>query len=164
MPGRGLRARRDRAVEVGHPGIEQVPHYIATGDPRAYAGKSVVVIGKRNSGFEIADGLLPWARRIVLLSPRPVQTSVLALSSVRVRYMQPLEDDALGGGTLVLDAAVERVERAGEATSSMRRGRRARASSPSRPTRSSPRPGSGRRSSISSDSRHRPSPRGAFPR
>ena len=28
--------------------------------------------------------------------------------------MQPLEDDALGGGTLVLDAAVERVERTGE--------------------------------------------------
>ncbi len=96
------------------PGIEDVPHYIATGDPRAYRGSRVVVIGKRNSGFEIADGLLPWARQIVLVSPRPVQTSVLALSSVRVRYMQPLEDDALGGGTLALDAAVERVERTGD--------------------------------------------------
>jgi hypothetical protein len=71
----------------------------------------VIVIGKRNSGFEIADGLLPWARRVMLVSPRPVQTSVLALSSVRVRYMQPLEDAGLGGGTLALDAAIERVER-----------------------------------------------------
>ena len=27
------------------------------------------MIGKRNSGFEIADGLLPWARQVVLVSP-----------------------------------------------------------------------------------------------
>ena len=96
------------------PGIEDVPHYAETLEPRAYEGKRVIVIGKRNSGFEIADGLLPWARRVVLVSPRPVQTSVLALSSVRVRYMQPLEDAGLGGGTLALDAAIERVERTGE--------------------------------------------------
>ena len=93
------------------PGIEHVPHYVETLEPRAYEGKRVVVIGKRNSGFEIADGLLPWARQVVLVSPRPVQTSVLALASVRVRYMQPLEDAGLGGGTLALDAAIERVER-----------------------------------------------------
>ena len=93
------------------PGVEHVPHYVETLEPRAYAGQRVAVIGKRNSGFEIADGLLPWARQVVLVSPRPVQTSVLALSSVRVRYMQPLEDAGLGGGTLALDAAIERVER-----------------------------------------------------
>ncbi len=98
----------------GVAGIEDVPHYVETLDPRAYQGKRVVVIGKRNSGFEIADGLLPWARQVVLVSPRPVQTSVLALASVRVRYMQPLEDAGLGGGTLALDAAIERVERAGD--------------------------------------------------
>lgn len=93
------------------PGVEEIPHYVETGDPRSYEGKRVVVVGKRNSGFEIADGLLPWARQIVLVSPRPVETSVLALSTVRVRYLQPLEDHALGGGTLVLDAAIERIER-----------------------------------------------------
>ncbi len=71
----------------------------------------MIVIGKRNSGFEIADGLLPWARQVLLVSPRPTQTSVLALSSVRVRYLQPLEDHGLGGGTLALDAAIERVEK-----------------------------------------------------
>jgi len=95
------------------PGVEDVPHYVDTGEPRSYEGKRVVVIGKRNSGFEIADGLLPWARQVLLVSPRPVQTSVLALSSVRVRYMQPLEDWGLGGGTFALDAAIERIEPTG---------------------------------------------------
>ncbi len=96
------------------PGIENVPHYVSCRPRPSYKDKRVVVIGKRNSGFEIADGLLPWARQVVLVSPRPVQTSVLALSSVRVRYMQPLEDAGLGGGTLVLDAAVDRIERTGD--------------------------------------------------
>jgi thioredoxin reductase len=95
------------------PGIEEVPHYAETGEPSLYAGKRVLVIGKRNSGFELADGLLPWAQRVLLVSPRPPETRVLALSSVRVRYFQPLEDRALGGGTYVLDAAIERIERAG---------------------------------------------------
>ncbi|HVM16307.1 MAG TPA: NAD(P)-binding domain-containing protein [Gaiellaceae bacterium] len=96
------------------PGIEHAPHYVETRPPREYAGATVLVVGKRNSGFEIADGLLPWARRVLLVSPRPVDTSVLALTSVRVRYMQPLEDSAAGGGTVVLDAAVDRVERTAE--------------------------------------------------
>jgi thioredoxin reductase len=104
------------------PGIEHVPHYVDTGSPREYEGKRVLVIGKRNSGFEIADGLLPWARQITLVSPRPVATAVLALASVRVRYMQPLEDHALGGGTFALDAAIERIERVGEAWRVLGRG------------------------------------------
>ncbi len=93
------------------PGIETVPHYVDTRQPSDYRGQSVFVIGKRNSGFEIADGLLPWARRVILGSPRPVQTAVIAQASVRVRYLQPYEDATLGGGTLALDLAVERIER-----------------------------------------------------
>jgi thioredoxin reductase len=93
------------------PGIDAVPHYAETQEPRAYQGKRVLVIGKRNSGFELADGLEPWARQIVLVSPRPVQARVLALATVRVRYFEPLEDAAWGGGTLALDAAVERIQR-----------------------------------------------------
>src|SRR5262249_41069269 len=46
-------------------GIEHVPHYAETTAAADYRGHSVVLIGKRNSGFERADGLLPWARRIV---------------------------------------------------------------------------------------------------
>jgi thioredoxin reductase len=97
------------------PGIEDVPHYAETKAPREYQDKRVFVIGKRNSGFEIADGLLPWARQIIVASPRPVQTAVIALASVRVRYLQPYEDWTLGGGTFALDAALERIERRGNA-------------------------------------------------
>ena len=95
------------------PGIEEVPHYVETGRPQDYQGRRVFVVGKRNSAFEIADGLLPWARQVVLGSPRPVQTSVIALATVRARYLQPYEDFGLGGGTFALDLAVERVERTG---------------------------------------------------
>jgi thioredoxin reductase len=96
------------------PGIEHVPHYAEAKRPREYQGRRVFVIGKRNSGFEIADGLLPWARQVILGSPRPVQTTVIALASVRVRYLQPFEDWGLGGGTFALDAALERIEPRGE--------------------------------------------------
>jgi thioredoxin reductase len=96
------------------PGVEHVAHYAETQSPETYRGKSVLVIGKRNSAFELADGLEPWARTIVLVSPRPVETAVVALSTVRVRYMQPLEHHQIGGGTFVIDAAVERVERRGD--------------------------------------------------
>ena len=93
------------------PGIEDVPHYVDTRTPADYRGRRVFVLGKRNSGFEIADGLLPWASQIILGSPRPVQTAVIAQASVRARYLQPYEDAALGGGTFVLDLSVERIER-----------------------------------------------------
>jgi len=95
------------------PGLEKVPHYVETGAPKEYAGKQVFVVGKRNSGFEVADGLLPWARRIFLGSPRPARISVITHSTAaaRARYLQPYEDHVLGGGTFVLDAAIERVER-----------------------------------------------------
>jgi thioredoxin reductase len=96
------------------PGIESVPHYAEARAAREYQGKRLFVIGKRNSGFELADGLLPWAQQIFLGSPRPVDTSVIALSSVRVRYLQPFEDAGLGGGTFALDVALERIERSGD--------------------------------------------------
>ena len=93
------------------PGVDTVPHYVDTRAPADYRGRNVFVIGKRNSAFELADGLLPWARRVILGSPRPVQTAVIAQATVRARYMQPYEDAALGGGTFALDLAVERIER-----------------------------------------------------
>jgi thioredoxin reductase len=93
------------------PGIEGVPHYGDTMEPRSYEGQRVFVIGKRNSAFEVASGLLPWARQLILASPRPVRTDVVALSTVSARYLLPYEDAGLGGGTFALDAAVERIER-----------------------------------------------------
>lgn len=98
------------------PGMELVPHYVETDQPRSYAGRRVFIIGKRNSGFELADGLLPWARQIILASPRPARLSILthSVAGARARYLQPYEDHVLGGGTFVLDAAIERIERAGD--------------------------------------------------
>jgi thioredoxin reductase len=92
-------------------GIEDVPHYAATRAAGDYRDRSVLLIGKRNSAFELADGLLPWARRIVLVSPRAVETAVLSHATVRPRYLQPLEESALGGGVFAVDAMVERIER-----------------------------------------------------
>ncbi|MGH2757901.1 MAG: NAD(P)-binding domain-containing protein, partial [Actinomycetota bacterium] len=95
------------------PGIEAVPHYVDMEPPASYADKRVFLIGKRNSGFELADGLLTWARQIVLGSPRPARISVLAHSTAaaRARYLQPYEDHVLGGGNVVLDVAIERIEK-----------------------------------------------------
>ncbi|HEU5212079.1 MAG TPA: NAD(P)-binding domain-containing protein [Gaiellaceae bacterium] len=94
------------------PGFEDVPHYAETRPPREYEGRRVAIIGKRNSGFEIANGLLPWAREVVMLSPRPVNTSSIALLPIRTRYLQPFDEYARGlGGAYVLDAAIERVDR-----------------------------------------------------
>jgi thioredoxin reductase len=95
------------------PGLEQVGHYVDCRNGPAYEGQRVFVVGKRNSGFELADGLVPWAKQVILGSPRPVQAAVIALATVRVRYFQPYEDASWGGGTFVLDAAIERVERTG---------------------------------------------------
>jgi thioredoxin reductase len=94
------------------PGLEAAPHYVATDAPERYQGKSVFIVGKRNSGFEVAQGLLPWARRIVLGSPRPVDTAMLAFSPLSIRYLSPYTEHIRGGsGSYVIDAAIERVER-----------------------------------------------------
>lgn len=94
------------------PGMDAVAHYVDTRPAREYAGKRVFLIGKRNSGFEVADALLPWARQIVLGSPRPPIISVLSAGAgVRAKYLVPYEDHIIGGGVLILDVTIERVER-----------------------------------------------------
>jgi thioredoxin reductase len=94
------------------PGLGDAPHYADTRTPEHYRGKSVFIVGKRNSAFELAQGLLPWASRIVLASPRPVQTAVLAFSPLSIRYLSPYMQHVRGGsGSFVVDAAIERVER-----------------------------------------------------
>ena len=94
------------------PGLEDAPHYTDTLTPERYAGKSVFIVGKRNSGFEVAQGLLPWASKIVLASPRPVDTTALAFSPLRLRYLQPFDEHIRGGsGSYVLDAAIQRIDR-----------------------------------------------------
>ena len=44
------------------PGIELAVHYADTRPAETYADQRVFIIGKQNSGFELASGLLQWAR------------------------------------------------------------------------------------------------------
>jgi thioredoxin reductase len=95
------------------PGLDLVPHYAATRPAETYAGKSIFIVGKQNSGFELATGLLPWARSITLASPSPARLSVVtrSLVGIRARYLQPYEDHVLAGGVAVLEASIDRIER-----------------------------------------------------
>jgi thioredoxin reductase len=95
------------------PGFELVSHYVDTRAAESYAGKRLFIVGKENSGFELATGLLQWAQRIVLASPRPAKLSVNthSLLGVRARYVLPFEDQNLGGGVFILNASIERIER-----------------------------------------------------
>lgn len=99
------------------PGFEHVAHYVETRTPSSYAAKRLFIAGKENSGFELATGLLQWAQRIVLCSPRPAKLSVNthSLLGVRARYIQPVEDQILGGGVFMLNASINRIERIGGA-------------------------------------------------
>ena len=98
------------------PGRELVAHYVDTRDAETYAGRRLFIIGKQNSGFELASGLLHWASRIVLASPRPAKLSVEtnSLAGIRARYVQPVEDRFMGGGVYILNASIEGVERVGD--------------------------------------------------
>ena len=95
------------------PGMELTYHYADVRAAESYAGKRICIIGKQNSGFELANGLLPWACQIVLTSPSHAKLSVdtNSLVGVRARYVQPYEDYVLGGGVSIVDAAIERIER-----------------------------------------------------
>jgi thioredoxin reductase len=97
------------------PGIEAVPHYVDIADTgiEHLAGKKVFIIGKRNSAFEIANGLLAKASQLILGSPHGVRPSIATgfPTPPRARYLQPLEDALFGGGTFVVDVALERIER-----------------------------------------------------
>ena len=98
------------------PGIELVLHYADTREPSTYADREILIIGKENSAFELASGFLQWAKLIVLASPSPTRLSVNtnSLVGVRARYVQPYEDNVLGGGVLVLDASIKEISRAGQ--------------------------------------------------
>jgi thioredoxin reductase len=97
------------------PGLDQVPHYAEVKPLDAYRDKRVFIVGKRNSGFELADGILPLARQIVLASPSPARFAIhtRSIAGVRARYIQPFEDHLLRGGVLVLDASIEQIARHG---------------------------------------------------
>jgi thioredoxin reductase len=95
------------------PGIDLAVHYADTRAAESYAGHRLFIIGKQNSGFELASGLLQWASRITLSSPSAAKTSIEThtLVGVRARYVQPFEDAALGFGVDILAAALKGISR-----------------------------------------------------
>ena len=97
------------------PGLDEVPHYAQVKPLDAYRDRRVFIVGKRNSGFELADGILPLARQIILASPSPARFAIHthSIAGVRARYIQPFEDHLLRGGVLVLDASIEQIARDG---------------------------------------------------
>lgn len=103
----------DPMLPTETPGIEHAVHYVETREAATYAGKRLFIVGKANSGFELASGLLQWASPIILASPKAARLSVNlhSLDGVRARYIQPWEDAELGGGVFILNASVERIER-----------------------------------------------------
>lgn len=96
--------------------VDGVQQYGDLRPVQTYTDRRVFIVGKQNSGFEIATGLLPWARQIILASPSPTRLSVevRSLAGVRARYVQPYEDWALAGGVVLLDASIESLTREGD--------------------------------------------------
>jgi thioredoxin reductase len=100
------------------PGLELDQHYVhVDGSPTAYRDQRVVIIGKRNSAFEVGESLLTrGVRELTLVSPRPPDLGRLARSPLRPWYLTPLDEHTRGApGRYVLQGSVEAVERhAGE--------------------------------------------------
>ena len=99
------------------PGIDHARHYADTQAPEYYAGKRLFIIGKQNSGFELASGLSAWASSITVCSPSPAKTALetKSLVGVRARYVQPFEDAYLGLGVRILAASIVSIEHVGDA-------------------------------------------------
>jgi thioredoxin reductase len=78
-----------------------------------FGGRRVLVVGKQNSGFEVATQLLPVAAQVIVVGPGPTRFTVTthSFAGARARFDQPFEDHVVGGGTSVLDAAIVSVRR-----------------------------------------------------
>ena len=96
------------------PGLELGQHYVhVDGSPTLYRGKRVVIVGKRNSAFEVGESLVHrGVRELTLVSPRPPDLGRLARSPLRPWYLTSLDEHARGApGRYVLNGSVEGVDR-----------------------------------------------------
>ena len=66
------------------PGIEHARHYAETREASTYAGKRLFIIGKQNSGFELASGLAAWASKITVASPSPAKIGRIIAKAARI--------------------------------------------------------------------------------
>lgn len=99
------------------PGLEQAQHYVEVEHrPGRYENRRVLIVGKRNSAFEIGEALVRQdVRALILVSPRPPDLGRLARSPLRPWYLTAYDEHVRGApGRFVLDASVERVERTAE--------------------------------------------------
>jgi thioredoxin reductase len=99
------------------PGLELEHHYVHVGDDlHRYRDRSVVIVGKRNSAFEVGEGLLRRGlRELTLVSPRAADVGRLARSPLRPWYLTAYDEHVRGApGRYVLNGSVERVERVGD--------------------------------------------------
>jgi thioredoxin reductase len=99
------------------PGLELGMHYVNVSSmPDRYQDRRVVIVGKRNSAFEVGEAIVrSGLRELTLVSPRPPDLARLARSPLRPWYLTPYDEHVRGApGRYVLNASVERVERHGE--------------------------------------------------
>ena len=98
----------------GIPGLELEQHYVhldrTAGDLRA---RRVVIVGKRNSAFEVGETILRHGlSELTLVSPQPPDVGRLARSPLRPWYLTPYDEHVRGApGRYVLNASVARVDR-----------------------------------------------------
>jgi thioredoxin reductase len=100
------------------PGLELRHHYVNVESAHdRYRDRRVVIVGKRNSAFEVGEAILRRGlRELTLVSPRPPDLARLARSPLRPWYLTPYDEHVRGApGRYVLNASVERVERRGDA-------------------------------------------------
>jgi thioredoxin reductase len=100
------------------PGLELDMHYVNVSNaPDRYRDRRVVIVGKRNSAFEVGEAIVrSGLRELTLVSPRPPDLARLARSPLRPWYLTPYDEHVRGApGRYVLNASVDRVERRGDA-------------------------------------------------
>jgi thioredoxin reductase len=96
------------------PGLEPSHHYVhVESSPERYRDRRVVIVGKRNSAFEVGEAIARHGlRELTLVSPRAPDLARLARSPLRPWYLTPYDEHVRGApGRYVLNASVERVER-----------------------------------------------------
>jgi thioredoxin reductase len=96
------------------PGLELAHHYVSVEPgPGRFRDRRVVIVGKRNSAFEVGEAVVrQGVRELTLVSPRPPDLGRLARSPLRPWYLTPYDEHVRGApGRYVLNASVERVER-----------------------------------------------------
>ena len=114
LPGARGGGRCGRAVDAARHGMEHRVHYADVRPAEAYADSGCSSSASRTPASSSPPGC--FRGRASWSSCRRRRRSCRSrrgpLVGVRARYVQPYEDHVLGGGVSVLDASIDRIERA----------------------------------------------------